>query len=407
MDFSGSGSRVLGETGEKNLTKQAASSTSASSAPRGRLAAAGKSDIVTFSDEDATKRQMQEFRVGNGNDWIAYTYHDVTSNEVALLGTGSGGVSELVSHLKDDNVVYALVRKIDKIDDSNTVKIAFVFWTGENVNRMLKARLGPHKGVVNAFFAPFHVDLNCTQQNEITDDIVMDLICFSSGSKVHVLTEERAAQMSGPKSSSSSSSSAPNASSSSSSSGSSAGLTPSGTAAIGGRTTTSAAANRRSTNFGKAAPGSTTETLDLLFEDEEACRAVIADVRADSSPTNWAILTYNAPSKSKTLKVHGSGSGGFDEFLAALQDDLVCYGLVRLTDVVDQSTTVKFVWVNWVGDNINRMQRAMLATHKGTITKIFSPFHVDHECNKKDEISEAIIMAKIKKAAGTANYVLN
>jgi hypothetical protein len=404
MDFSGSGSRVLSETGEKNLTRQAASSTSSSSAPRGRITAgAGKSDQVSFADEEDTRRQLQEFRVGNGNDWIAYTYHDVGSNEVGFLGTGAGGVTELLTHLKDDNVVYALVRKIDKIDDSNTVKVAFVFWTGESTNRMLKARLGTHKGFVNSFFAPFHVDLNATQHNEVSDDIVFDLIRTASGSKVHVLDEARAAQISAPKpSATASASAAPSAAPSSGHT-----LTPSGTAAIGGRTTTSASANRRSMNFGKAAPGSTTDTIDLAFEDEEACRAALADVRADSSPTNWAILTYNAPSKSKTLKLHGSGSGGFEEFLSALQDDLVCYGLVRLTEVVDQSTTVKFVWVNWVGDNINRMQRALLATHKGFVSKLFSPFHVDHECNKKDEISEAIITAKIKKAAGTANFVLN
>jgi hypothetical protein len=301
-----------------------------------------------------------------------------------------------------------LVRKIDKIDESSTVKIAFVFWTGESVNRMLKARLGTHKGAVNAFFSPFHVDLNCTQHNEISDEIVMDLITAASGSKIHVLDEARAAQISAPKPSATSSSNA-TASSSSSSSSSSAGLTPSGVAAIGGRTTTAAAANRKSVNFGRNVAGSTggSDTIDLLFEDEEAARAALADVRADSTSTNWAILTYNAPSKSKTLKVLGTGSGGFDEFAAQLQDDIVAYGLVRLTEVVDQSTTIKFVWVNWVGDNINRMQRALLATHKGFITKLFAPFHVDHECNRKDEISEAILMAKIKKAAGTANFVLN
>ena len=379
------------------------------------MAGAGKSDQVSFADEEAVKKHMKEFRAGNGEDWMAFTYADVHSNEVSLMAAGTGGVAELSSHLKDDNVVYALVRKIDKIDESATVKIAFVFWTGENVNRMLKARLGTHKGVVNSFFSPFHVDLNCTQLSEISDDIVLDLICSASGSKVHVLDDARAANLSAPKpasthaghTASTSTASSSHATAASSSSSSHATVAPSGTAAIGGRTTTSAAANRRSMSYGKAAPGSTTDTIELNFEDEEAARAVLADVRSDASPTNWAILTYNAPSKSKTLKVLGSGSGGFDEFLAALQDDLVCYSLVRLTDVVDQSSTIKFVWVNWVGDNINRMQRALLATHKGFVSKLFSPYHVDHECNKKDEISEAIIMAKIKKAAGTANYVLN
>lgn len=406
MDFSGSGSRVLADNGQTNLSKQAAQSSSSSSAPRGRIgAAAGKSDQVTFADEESVKQQIKEFRLGNDNDWIAFTYPDVSSNEVAFLATGAGGVAEMQGHLKDDNVVYALVRKIDKIDESMTVKIAFVFWTGESTNRMLKARLGTHKGTVNAFFAPFHVDLNATQLNEITDDIVLDLIRAASGSKVHVLADTRPAQMQS-KTAGPSSRGSVGASSTPAAQPSNTGLSPSGSAAVGGRSTANAS-NRKSLNLGRAASSTPSDTIEMLFEDEEACRAVLADVRSDATPTNWAILTYNAPSKSKTLKVHGSGSGGFEEFVNSLQDDLVCYSLIRLTEVVDQSTTVKFVFVNWVGDNINRMQRAMLATHKGFVSKLFSPFHVDHECNRKDEISEAIVMAKIKKAAGTANFVLN
>ena len=82
-------------------------------------------------------------------------------------------------------------------------------------------------------------------------------------------------------------------------------------------------------------------------------------------------MTYDAP-KSKTLTLVGTGSGGVAELKQHLKDDIVGYALVRLIEVVDQSETVKFCFVNWVGKNINRMQRANLGTHKGFVTELFS-----------------------------------
>lgn len=391
MDFSGSGSRVINENGKTNLAQQASSS-------KNRVLTSsrmttGKDDQVHFSNEEEALSQMKAFRLENENDWLAYTYSNDRSNEIVFLGTGSRGVTELNEQLKDDNVVYALVRKIDQIDDSKTLKIAFIFWVGENINRMLRARLGTHKGAINSFFSPYHVDLNPTQHNEITDEMVMDSIRTASGSKVHVLDETQIVSPSKivPK----------NTNPSTSSSFVNSSNEKQSTTVIGNRGISTS--NRRSVNFGKSV---STDTIELNFENEDEIRKALADVHSDSNDNNWVIITYNAPTKSKTLKLAGIGSGGFDEFVTHLNDNEVGYGLVRLIEVVDQSSTIKFVFVNWVGDGINRMQRAMLATHKGFITNLFSPYHVAHDCNRKDEISEDILISKVKKAAGTADYVL-
>jgi hypothetical protein len=45
----------------------------------------------------------------------------------------------------------------------------------------------------------------------------------------------------------------------------------------------------------------------------------------------------------------------------------VGYGLVRLVERFDDSDTVKFVYIRWVGENIHRMLRARLGTHSGAI----------------------------------------
>jgi hypothetical protein len=45
------------------------------------------------------------------------------------------------------------VRKIDQIDESKTVKFCYIHWTGETIPRMLKARIGTHRGAIAEFLA--------------------------------------------------------------------------------------------------------------------------------------------------------------------------------------------------------------------------------------------------------------
>ena len=80
-------------------------------------------------------------------------YEGKKGDTLVSLGKGNGGVDELVALLEDDMVGYGLVRKIEKFDESLTVKFAHVVFIGENINRMHRARLGTHKGAINALFA--------------------------------------------------------------------------------------------------------------------------------------------------------------------------------------------------------------------------------------------------------------
>jgi len=122
---------------------------------------------------------------------------------------------------------------------------------------------------------------------------------------------------------------------------------------------------------GSISAGSSSDKIELAFDNEEAVRAGIKSVRDDSNDINWALVSYDAP-KSKTLTLLGTGNGGVAELKEKLKDDIVGYALVRLIEVVDQSQTVKFCFVNWTGKDINRMQRATLGTHKGFVHTLFS-----------------------------------
>lgn len=47
--------------------------------------------------------------------------------------------------------------------------------------------------------------------------------------------------------------------------------------------------------------------------------------------------------------------------------DIVAYGLLRITEKFDNSDTVKFIYIRWVGESIHRMLRARLGTHSGAV----------------------------------------
>jgi len=146
------------------------------------------------------------------------------------------------------------------------------------------------------------------------------------------------------------------------------------------------------------------QQANVTFLDEVEVKAALKDVRSDSTETNWALVTYDGPN-SNNLILAGKGTGGISELSDHLTNDNVGYALLRETEKIDDSVTVKFVFIDWTGENINRMLRARLGTHSGKVKEVFSPYHVDLHTSDKPEVSESHIRGIIKKAAGTANYV--
>jgi len=161
----------------------------------------------------------------------------------------------------------------------------------------------------------------------------------------------------------------------------------------------------RSSTGVKSANVSTKLEGAITLQDESAIQDALKAIRADGNPTDWILVTYIAP-KTNTIKLHGKGSGGLAEMRTHFKDDVVMYGLIRVNEKIDDTVAVKFCFVDWRGENINRMQRANLGIHSGDITALLRPYHVDIQCSDPSEITEAIIMQKVKNASGTAVHVI-
>lgn len=164
----------------------------------------------------------------------------------------------------------------------------------------------------------------------------------------------------------------------------------------------------------------------ITFQDEEGIRAAIASVRKDGSGIDWCVaslhpipphqrnttavpvflmdprrmLTGYQPSLT-TLELVGSGSGGLSSLKSHLKVDNVFYGLLRLTEkiddrlafhclssfffffvnfsfaLIDSSVTTKFVFVIFIGEKVPGVKKARIATHKGAVLELFG---VSNDC---------------------------
>lgn len=141
----------------------------------------------------------------------------------------------------------------------------------------------------------------------------------------------------------------------------------------------------------------------LYFNEEEACREAIAEVRSDASETQWVVFGAEKPTGG--ARMLGKGVELADMY-ALLTDTVVAWVLLRRSLLIDESETTKFVFINWIGERIPRMLRARLGTWSGVVQQFMEPYHVDINASTHDEVTEDVITSAIQSAAGVKDHVL-
>jgi hypothetical protein len=81
------------------------------------------------------------------------------------------------------------------------------------------------------------------------------------------------------------------------------------------------------------------------------------------------------------------------------------YGLVRVTDIIDGHTTIKFAFLQWIGNETTMMNKAKVSTFKGSLVEAFSPFHVDLTASELREVTDRIVQDKVSSASGSKVHV--
>ena len=143
-----------------------------------------------------------------------------------------------------------------------------------------------------------------------------------------------------------------------------------------------------------------TARLDL---SDPALADALTKVRSDASPETYCVFGYEGKSK---IVLKDMGTGNCYECIKGMDDAEISYALLRVTGTRDQeSKTVKFVFICYVGPSVGGMQKGRVNGHKGDVKAMVGQSHVDIQADDKADLTEANITAKLKKASG-ANYDL-
>jgi hypothetical protein len=155
---------------------------------------------------------------------------------------------------------------------------------GDGVSGVSKARIGTNKTSVTNVIGHYNVEYLCSTKDELQQNLILDKIQDATGSRNRTGEASRAP-----------------------------------------------VATATKPNFGKSSfvPAGNS---DLSFYDEAGLREMQKKVKANDDPTDWMVVGY----KSRTeIELKGSGSGGYSEFLDALKDNEVLYGMLRVDDQID------------------------------------------------------------------------
>jgi hypothetical protein len=328
--------------------------------------------MVKIEDENALIEAIKDVRADSTEtNWVLAGHVEGNLDTVRLVGSGKGGVDELVSRLDPATVQYGLVRSTEKFDLSTTVKFVYIYFVGTNVPALQRGKIGTAHGEVKKHFSPFHIDFEITDPGEIDNTLIEKKLAENSGKVNNVKdvsydgnTHER-------------------------------GFTG---------TSTKAQSGPKKSNFGFQGQSSETKTGAAIAASGDVTNA-IADVRSDKSETNWLVTAYEDNDTKKPLKLVASGNGGVDELINHLTTDLIAYVFIRVIDIIEGIKTVKFAFITFIGPDVSIMKKAKVATNKGGVTALFAPSHVTLEISSPNEISDEILLSTIQDASGSKSKV--
>ncbi|GAB1610975.1 coactosin-like protein [Argonauta hians] len=134
------------------------------------------------------------------------------------------------------------------------------------------------------------------------------------------------------------------------------------------------------------------------IQDKERIKSVYEDVRNDSTPTNWALLTYSGNSV-VTLKT----GEDFEDFKSHFTNDDRFYGYLRVESGDEMSRRTKFVFITWVGNQVSVLKKAKVSTDKICVKDIMTNYAVEIFAQDVADVSYDVICTLVKNAGG-ANY---
>jgi len=132
---------------------------------------------------------------------------------------------------------------------------------------------------------------------------------------------------------------------------------------------------------------------------DPAIKATYEEMRKNASPITWMCLGYEG----NKIVLSGQGEGELSDLTSQFQDDQVQYGYAKVITGDSESKRTKFVFISWCGEKVGALKRAKLSVHKASVKTVVKDFAVEVHGETPDEVTQDIIVTKVRKAGG-ADY---
>ena len=104
------------------------------------------------------------------------------------------------------------------------------------------------------------------------------------------------------------------------------------------------------------------------------------------------------------MKVKGTGTGGFGELVAALDEAEVSFGAFLVKGIDDRGSTVsqrdKYVAFTWIGENVPVMKKARVSVQKKDVLKIFDGCGMNIEIIDRESFTPKWVTSILLKSGG-------
>ncbi|KAF9961766.1 hypothetical protein BGZ72_002005 [Mortierella alpina] len=125
------------------------------------------------------------------DNWAMFGY-DKGTNDLKVLGQGSGGLEELEDEFADGKIQYAFVRIIDPNTQLN--KFILIGWCGDGVPESKKGLFNSHLADVSLFLKGYHLQINARCEADVTPAQILKRVNEGSGSKYSFHNETHKAE---------------------------------------------------------------------------------------------------------------------------------------------------------------------------------------------------------------------
>ncbi len=136
---------------------------------------------LSFDDKEAVQAALAAVRSDSDpTDWALLGYSGDAA--LRLVGKGQGGSDEMARHIEDPDTgaYYGLVRVNTVVDGQNLVRFVFIFYLGDKIKVVRKAKITTHRGAIQEIVGQFHLDITAASQADISSEAVAKRVSINT-----------------------------------------------------------------------------------------------------------------------------------------------------------------------------------------------------------------------------------